>query len=218
MSSDEDGDGGTGVRGWSGESVALPLGALLKVKSCLVRKVGSDPDVVDCEDVLSLELPLELVSDLSTIGVFFAAGMARRPGLSPGKIAGCADCSDSRPELSWDLALWCGGPGRCGLGSLLLLVTGLCGPVLPALLLAGQLGPNLLQMCCTPSCWLVAFFSPGLWGPGSSWLLGSGLCGPDVHWALWPCAVCRPAAGCCWALGPCCCSLGPVALTAVPGL
>ena len=160
------------------------------------RKVGSDPDVVDCEDVLSLELPLELVSDLSTIGVFFAAGMARRPGLSPGRIAGCADCSDSRPELSWDLALWCGGPGRCGLGSLLLLVTGLCGPVLPALLLAGQLGPNLLQ----PSCWPVAFLSPGLWGPGSSWLLGSGLCGPDVHWALWPCAGCRPVAGCCWLL------------------
>ena len=121
MSSDEDGDGGTGVRGWSGESVALPLGALLKVKSCLGRKVGSDPDVVDCEDVLSLELPLELVSDLSTIGVFFAAGMARRPGLFPGRIAGCADCSGSRPELSWVLALWLGLSARSFAPRLLLL-------------------------------------------------------------------------------------------------
>ena len=83
----------------------MPLGALLKAKSCLGRKVGSDPDVVDCEEVLSLELPLELMSDVLTAGVFFAAGMARRPGPFPGRIAGCADCSDPRPELAWDLVL-----------------------------------------------------------------------------------------------------------------
>ena len=49
-------------------------------------KVGSDPDVVDCEVVLSLELPLELtlVAHLSTIGMLFAAGMARRPGFFSG--------------------------------------------------------------------------------------------------------------------------------------
>ena len=49
------------------------------------RKVGSDPDVVDCEDVLSLELPLELVSDLSTIGVFFCRRNGPAAGAFPGQ-------------------------------------------------------------------------------------------------------------------------------------
>ena len=89
--------------------MAFPLGALLKVKSCLGWKVGSDADVVDGEEVLSLELefPLELplVSETPTIGVVFGAGMARRPGFFAGKIAG---------RCPW--LFWCGGPGPCGSG------------------------------------------------------------------------------------------------------